>query len=148
MVTGFATRDDLSGNAFADRNGFDDLQHLRRQTDLGDEVKQLLFRVEPVNGAGFGTEMLEHFAQRFLPNQFARAAAFQERDNLFIQFVHTKNRNIGAGDLIGFSGRVQLRNGSCDNHVTGGGPVAVAVPAGRRRSRGRTGPGNRANNSV
>ena len=85
-----AARDDLSGNALADRNGFDNLQHLGRQTHLGHQVKRLLFRVEPVNRARLGTKMLEHLAQRFLQNNLAWAAAFQERDDLFIQFVHTE----------------------------------------------------------
>src|SRR5579862_1441403 len=84
-----AARNDLPGNAFADRNGFHDLKHWRRQAGLGDELQQLFPGIEPVNRAGFGPEMFEDFAQGFLQNRLALATAFQEQADLFDEWVHT-----------------------------------------------------------
>lgn len=55
--------DGLAGDAFADGNGFDDVQHLRRQTDLRDEVQQLRRLVEPVKGAGLGMKLSQCVAE-------------------------------------------------------------------------------------
>jgi len=84
-----AARDDLSGDALADGNGPHHFNHCRRQTGLGDEVKQLFFGIKPVNRAGFGPELFEDFAQGFFQNRFAGGAAFQEPGNWFVQLVHT-----------------------------------------------------------
>ena len=64
-------RDGFAGDAFADGNGFDDFEQLRRQADLRDEMQQLRWRIEPVNRAGFGMKLGERVAQ-----------------NLFKRFVH------------------------------------------------------------
>jgi len=62
---GLVLRDGLAGDAFADGNGFDDFEQLRRQAGLGDEVKQLRLHIEPVNRAGFGIKLGERVAQDF-----------------------------------------------------------------------------------
>lgn len=52
----------LAGDAFADGNGFDYVQHLRRQAGLRDEMQQLRRRIQPVNRAGLGMKLFQRFA--------------------------------------------------------------------------------------
>ena len=98
-----AARDNLSGDALADGDGLHHFQHGWRQTGVRDEMKQLCFGIKPVKRAGFGPEVFEDFAQGFLQNRLAGAAALQEPGNLFVQFVHT---------ITCESGRMCIRIGS------------------------------------
>lgn len=58
--------DSFASNAFADRNGFDDVNQLRRQADISNEMQQLRLLIEPVNGTGFGAELGEGVAEKLV----------------------------------------------------------------------------------
>jgi hypothetical protein len=73
-----ATRDGLSGDAFADGNGFDNTEHLWRQADLCREVQLLLFGIKRTNRAGFRMKFAEDNPECFLQNIFARLAVLQQ----------------------------------------------------------------------
>ena len=55
----------LTGDAFADGDDAHHIQQLRRQPDLHNEAQKLGWRVEFVNGAGFGIKLGERVAQDF-----------------------------------------------------------------------------------
>ena len=61
---GFILCDGLAGDSLADGDGFDNFEHLRRQTDLRGEMEQLLFVIEQMNGAGFGLQTGEDLLER------------------------------------------------------------------------------------
>ncbi len=117
-------------NALAGGNHFYDFNQLGRQTHLGHQVKPLLLRVEPMDRARLGTKMFERLPQRFLQNNLAWAAPFQERDDLFIQSVHRAVAD-WRRRFIGFGNCVQRVNARA-RHMAGG------TPGGRGGSGGKT----------
>ena len=93
---GPALRNDLSGDAFADGNGFDDLEHLRWQANLCCQMQQLFLAVEQMNRTGFRMKMFKYHAKRLFQNSFLVFAAIQQRRDLIEQLVHGEMMAAGA----------------------------------------------------
>ena len=67
---GFVLGDDLAGDAFADGDGADEIEHLRRQPDLRDQVQQLGGSMQLMDGPGLGLKSRERVAEKFFQFDF------------------------------------------------------------------------------
>ena len=83
----------FAGDAFADGNGFDDVQQMRGQTELGGEMQQLGGGVQPVDGAGLGSKLDQGLTQ----DEVEALVLFQQGGDVFQKCGHKRLKESRAG---------------------------------------------------